>query len=99
MLICATEPRSSVPSSSGSSALRFQTRSALAPHSCLLWRKTFSRALVDMFASDWEPLPKVLHVDFPGFQALASKVLKDPCDGHDEIGDRLQVCLVIKIVF
>jgi hypothetical protein len=60
--------------------------------------------LVDVFASDWEPLQRVLHVDFPGFQALASEVLKDPCDGHDEtglmwtrcreFGDRLQVCLL-----
>jgi len=68
----------------------------------LAWRKLFARVLVDVFASDWEPLAKILHVDFPGFQALVDKVLSGARDGETgimlvrdrEFGSRLEVCRV-----
>jgi hypothetical protein len=68
----------------------------------LAWRKLFARVLVDVFASDWDPLAKILHVDFPGFQALVDKIMAGPRDGETgimlvrdrEFGSRLEVCRV-----
>lgn len=42
----------------------------------LMWRKLFERIVVDVFVADWDFLPRVLHVDFPEFEAIVYNFLR-----------------------